>query len=67
MKSVSQTRRVILVPDRVHLAAKVQAASEGITLSQFADEALEAELRRRRERELRTVSQAAPVPVQSRG
>lgn len=67
MKSVSQTRRVILVPDRVHLAAKVQAASEGITLSQFADEALEAELRRRRERELRAVATASLPPVQTRG
>ena len=67
MKPVTSSRRVIRVAPQHHHLAKIVAAELGISLSELADAALEAELRRRRERELRTVSQAAPVPVQSRG
>ena len=67
MKPVTSPRRVIRVSPQHHHLAKVAAAELGIPLSQLADEALEAELRRRRDRELCNVGKAAPVPVQSRG
>ena len=67
MKPVTQNLRVIRVPASVHLQAKILAVAEGIPLSELAGEALEAELRRRRERELRTVASATPQPVQTRG
>lgn len=62
MKQVTSSRRVIRVPAAVHQAAKVQAASEDRTLADLAAEALaEALERRRKERELCNVSQAAPT------
>ncbi len=67
MKPVTQNLRVIRVPASVHLQAKILAVAEGIPLSELAGEALEAELRRRRERELRTVASAQTVPVATRG
>ena len=67
MKPDTSPRRVIRVSPQHHHLAKVAAAELGIPLSQLADEAIEAELRRRKERELRNVSQASTVPVQSRG
>ena len=67
MKPVTSSRRVIRVAPQHHHMAKIVAAELGIPLSQLADEALEAELRRRRERELRTVASAPTVPVQTRG
>lgn len=67
MKPVTQNLRVIRVPASVHLQAKILAVAEGIPLSELAGEALEAELRRRRERELRTVASAAAPPVATRG
>jgi hypothetical protein len=47
--------------------AKIVAAELGVPLSQLADEALEAELRRRKDRELRNVASAPAVPAQTRG
>ena len=67
MKPVTSSRRVIRVAPQHHHMAKIVAAELGIPLSQLADEALEGELRRRRERELRTVASAPAVPVQTRG
>ena len=61
MKQVT-SRRVIRVAPQHHHLAKVAAAELGIPLSTLANEALERELeRRRRERELRNVSQSAPT------
>ena len=67
MKPVTQNLRVIRVPASVHLQAKILAVAEGIPLSELAGEALEAELRRRRERELRNVASATTPPVATRG
>ena len=67
MKPDTSPRRVIRVSPQHHHLAKVAAAELGIPLSQLADEALEAELRRRKDRELCNVGQASTVPVQTRG
>ena len=67
MKQVTQNRRVIRVASQHHHLAKIVAAELGIPLSQLADEALEAELIRRRERGKIAVSMATPQPVQTRG
>ena len=67
MKPDTSPRRVIRVAPQHHHMAKIVAAELGIPLSQLADEALEAELRRRRERELRTVASATTPPVATRG
>lgn len=62
MKQVTQNRRVIRVPVATHRAAKLLAAEEDRSLSDLASEALERELeRRRKDRELCNVSQAAPT------
>lgn len=50
MKSYHDTKsptRAIRVPEAIHREVKITAARAGITISQLADEALEAELRRR--------------------
>ena len=67
MKLVTSSRRVIRVAPQHHHMAKVVAAELGIPLSQLADEALEAELRRRRERDKIAVSLATTPPVATRG
>ena len=67
MKQVTQNLRVIRVPASVHLQAKILAVAEGIPLSELAGEALAAELRRRKDRELRNVSQASTPPMATRG
>ena len=67
MKPVTSSRRVIRVAPQHHHMAKIVAAELGIPLSQLADEALEAELRRRRERDKIAVASATPQPVQTRG
>ncbi|NCA91111.1 MAG: hypothetical protein EOM92_20115 [Gammaproteobacteria bacterium] len=67
MKPDTSPRRVIRVAPQHHHLAKIVAAELGISLSELADAALEAELRRRRERELCNVGQASTVPVQTRG
>ena len=67
MKPDTSPRRVIRVSPQHHHLAKVAAAELGIPLSQLADEAIEAELRRRKERELRNVSQASTPPMATRG
>ena len=67
MKPVTSSRRVIRVGAQHHHQAKVIAAELGIPLSQLADEALEAELRRRRERDKIAVSLAPTPPVATRG
>ena len=67
MKQVTQNLRVIRVPASVHLQAKILAVAEGIPLSELAGEALEAELSRRKDRELRNVASAPAVPAQTRG
>ena len=67
MKQVTQNRRVIRVASQHHHLAKIVAAELGIPLSQLADEALEAELRRRRERAKRAVATAPTPPVATRG
>ncbi len=61
MKHVTSSRRVIRVSPQHHHMAKIVAAELGVPLSQLADEALEAELRRRRDRELCNVGKAAPT------
>ena len=67
MKQVTSSHRVIRVAPQHHHQAKIVAAELGIPLSQLADEALEAELRRRRERDKIAVASAPTVPVQTRG
>ena len=67
MKPDTSSRRVIRVAPQHHHMAKIVAAELGIPLSQLADEALEAELRRRKDRELRNVSQASTPPMATRG
>ena len=67
MKQVTQNRRVIRVAPQHHHLAKIVAAELGIPLSQLADEALEAELIRRRERDKIAVAAAPTLPVQNRG
>ena len=67
MKPVTSSRRVIRVAPQHHHMAKIVAAELGIPLSQLADEALEAELSRRRERDKIAVSLATTPPVATRG
>lgn len=66
MKQVTHNRRVIRVASQHHHLAKIVAAELGIPLSQLADEALEAELIRRRERDKIAVAAAPTLPVQTR-
>ena len=66
MKPVTSSRRVIRVAPQHHHMAKVIAAELGIPLSQLADEALEAELIRRRERDKIAFAAAPTLPVQTR-
>ena len=67
MKDVTRSRRVIRVAPQHHHMAKIAAAELGIPLSQLADEALERELERRRQREKIAVASASTLPVQTRG
>lgn len=70
MKHAINPRRVLRVPAAVHLAAKVQAATENKTLEQLASEVLQEALEQRRKRATDNTlraAMAAPIPIQTRG
>ena len=65
MKPVTQNRRVLRIPPEVHLAAKVQAASEAKTLSDLAAEVLAEALERRRRQRPTDPALAAAMAIQA--